>query len=226
MVKCVIIDDELPARSLLANFVQQLPDFEVVASKDNALDGFVYLQQNNVDLVFLDVQMPQMTGLELVKSLSKKPHIILTTAFREYAVDGFDLGVFDYLVKPISQERFLKSVDRFLQQKEEYNGMLEPILLKIGKETKKFKLESIYYFEGLKDYIKVYSKEGVFVIYERMGAMEMMLPSDHFCRIHKSYIVSKHHITHRGTNYVTIQGLHIPIGRTYRQEFLDKILKN
>jgi len=122
--------------------------------------------------------MPQMSGLELVKSLSNKPHIILTTAFREYAVDGFDLGVFDYLVKPISQERFLKSVDRFLQQKEATIPEVSPIVLKVGKESKKFAPEQIYYFEGLKDYIKVYSSEGTFVIYERMGNLESILPTN------------------------------------------------
>lgn len=226
MVKCLIIDDELPARALIANFVQQLPNFEVVASLDNALDGFVYLQQNSVDILFLDIQMPKMNGLELVKSLSKKPHIILTTAFRDFAVDGFDLGVFDYLVKPISQDRFLKSVDRFLHQKEENYSVQEPILLKVGKETKKFKPESIFYFEGLKDYIKVHSKEGVFVIYERMGVMELMLPQELFSRIHKSYIVAKQHISYRATNHVTVNGKQLPIGRTYRKDITEKISNN
>ncbi|MEK6546734.1 MAG: LytTR family DNA-binding domain-containing protein [Bacteroidota bacterium] len=226
MVKCLIIDDELPARNLMANFVDQLPGFEVVASIDNALDGFVFLQQNTVDLLFLDVHMPQMSGLELVKSLSNKPQIILTTAFREYAVDGFDLGVFDYLVKPISQERFLKTVDRYLQYINSGKSHQDPILLKVGKETKKFDPDQIYYFEGLKDYIKVYSTEGTFVIYERMGNMESILPTSLFSRIHKSFIVSNQHISQRGSNQVIVHGQSLPIGRTYRQEFLDKISNN
>ncbi len=223
MVKCLIIDDELPARNLMATFVNQLPGFELVGSLDNALDGFVFLQQHAVDLLFLDIHMPQMSGLELVKSLPNKPHIILTTAFREYAVDGFDLGVFDYLVKPISQERFLKSVARFLQQKEAVVPSIEPILLKVGKETKKFNPEHIYYFEGLKDYIKVYSTEGTFVIYERMGVLESQLPANLFSRIHKSYIVANRHISQRASNQVKVNGQVLPIGRTYRQEFVDKI---
>jgi len=108
MNRCLIIDDELPARALIQMYLENLPDFEVVKTLDNAVEGFVYLQNHSVDLLFLDIQMPKMTGLELLKSLQKRPKVVMTTAFREYAAEGFDLDAFDYLVKPISQERFLK----------------------------------------------------------------------------------------------------------------------
>ncbi|MHA8050274.1 LytR/AlgR family response regulator transcription factor [Aquirufa sp. ROCK-SH2] len=228
MIKCVVIDDEVPARKLISSFLTTLPDFEVMESFDNAKDGFVYLQQNEVDLLFLDVQMPRMTGIELLKSLNKKPCVILTTAFRDYAVEGFDLEVFDYLVKPISQDRFLKSISRYLQSKPAAieplatNDVEEKISLKVGKEIKLLDPHSIYLIEGLKDYIKVHTATGIYVVYERMSTMESILPKNIFSRIHKSYIISKDHISHRSHNQLTVAGHKVPIGRTYRNEFIEK----
>ena len=144
MYKCLIIDDEVPARALISNHLSKLPDFEVVQSFGNAIEAFIFLQQNEIDLIFLDVQMPKMTGIELVKSLNKKPMIILTTAHREYAVEGFELEVFDYLLKPISQVRFLKSISRYINfktNKEDFfNSKIVSesfITLKVGKANKR-----------------------------------------------------------------------------------------
>jgi DNA-binding LytR/AlgR family response regulator len=229
MYKCLIIDDEVPARALISNHLSKLPDFEVVQSFGNAIEAFIFLQQNEIDLIFLDVQMPKMTGIELVKSLNKKPMIILTTAHREYAVEGFELEVFDYLLKPISQVRFLKSISRYINFKTNKEDFLNSkivsesfITLKVGKENKQINLNSILYVEGLKDYIKIITTEGVLVVYERLRKMEELLTDGNFYRIHKSFIVAKQHITHCNTNYVTIQEREIPIGRTYKTDFLNK----
>jgi DNA-binding LytR/AlgR family response regulator len=229
MYKCLIIDDEVPARALIATHLSKLPDFELVQSFSNAIEAFVFLQQNEVDLIFLDVQMPKMSGIELIKSLNRKPTIILTTAFRDYAVEGFELEVFDYLLKPISQERFLKSISRYINSKanngfELHNGVLEEsyITLKVGKENKQIKVNSILYVEGLKDYIKIITTEGVLIVYERLRKMEEFLVNDNFFRIHKSFIVAKQHISHWNTNHVSINGREIPIGRTYKTDFLNK----
>jgi DNA-binding LytR/AlgR family response regulator len=229
MYKCLIIDDEVPARALISNHLSKLPDFEVVQSFGNAIEAFVFLQQNEIDLIFLDVQMPKMTGIELVKSLNKKPIIILTTAHRDYAVEGFELEVFDYLLKPISQARFLKSISRYINfktNKEDFfNSKIVSesfITLKVGKANKQINLSSILYVEGLKDYIKIITSEGVLIVYERLRKMEELLTDDNFFRIHKSFIVAKQHITHWNTNHVTIQERVIPIGRTYKTDFLNK----
>ncbi len=229
MFKCLIIDDEVPARALISNHLSKLPDFEEVQSFSNAIEAFVFLQQNEVDLIFLDVQMPKMSGIELIKSLNKKPTVILTTAFRDYAVEGYELEVFDYLLKPISQERFLKAISRYINFKtNKEHGSNSKIItetfitLKVGKENKQINKNHILYVEGLKDYIKIITPEGVFIVYERLRKMEELLTKDDFFRIHKSFIVAKQHITHWNTNHVTIQEREIPIGRTYKTDFLSK----
>lgn len=231
MNKCLIIDDELPARELIQAYLEVLPDFEVVNSIDNAIDGFVYLQSHPVDLLFLDIQMPRMTGLELLKSLQTRPKVVLTTAFREYAVDGFDLDVLDYLVKPISQDRFLKTISKYLHFKEitqdasSQKSAIDDayIFLKVDKEQKKIFLNEILYIEGLKDYIKVYTLKGMYVVYERLGYMEAKLPESKFVRVHKSFIVSLDKVSKYTNDVLNIDQYEIPLGRMYKQNFLSKV---
>jgi DNA-binding LytR/AlgR family response regulator len=230
--RCLIIDDELPARELMKAYMEVLPDFEVVGLFDNAIDGFIYLQSNEVDLLFLDIQMPRMSGLELLKALHKKPKVILTTAFREYAVEAFDLEIFDYLVKPISQERFLKAISKFLHFQEiaksvnpEPNAFNNAYLfLKVDKDQVKVFLNDILYIEGLKDYIKVFTNEGLYVVYERLGYMEAKLPESKFIRVHKSFIVAIDKISTYNNDSLKIQQQEIPIGRMYKQVFLNKMV--
>lgn len=231
MNKCLIIDDELPARELIQAYLEVLPDFEVVNSIDNAIDGFVYLQSHPVDLLFLDIQMPRMTGLELLKSLQKRPKVVLTTAFREFAVDGFDLDVLDYLVKPISQDRFLKTISKYLYFKEITQDVSSQklkiddayIFLKVDKEQKKVFLNEILYIEGLKDYIKVYTLQGMYVVYERLGYMEAKLPESKFVRVHKSFIISLGKVSKYTNEVLNIDQYEIPLGRMYKQNFLSKV---
>lgn len=231
MNKCLIIDDELPARELIQAYLEVLPDFEVVNSIDNAIDGFVYLQGHPVDLLFLDIQMPRMTGLELLKSLQTRPKVVLTTAFREFAADGFDLDVLDYLVKPISQERFLKTISKYIyfhefaQNASSQKSTIDDayIFLKVDKEQKKVFLNEILYIEGLKDYIKVYTLQGMFVVYERLGYMEAKLPESKFVRVHKSFIVSLKKVSKYTNEVLNINQYEIPLGRMYKQNFLSKV---
>lgn len=234
MNKCLIIDDELPARELIQAYLEVLPDFEVVNSIDNAIDGFIYLQNHQVDLLFLDIQMPRMTGLELLKSLQTRPKVVLTTAFREFAADGFDLDVLDYLVKPISQERFLKTISKYLYFKEIVQNTSSAksaiddayIFLKVDKEQKKVFLNEILYIEGLKDYIKVYTLQGMYVVYERLGYMEAKLPESKFIRVHKSFIVSLNKVSKYTNEVLNINQQEIPLGRIYKQNFLNKVGSN
>lgn len=229
--RCLIIDDERPARDLIKAYLDMLPNFEVISLFDNAIDGFVYLQGNEVDLLFLDIQMPQMSGFELLKALHKKPKVIMTTAFREYAADAFDFEIFDYLVKPISQERFLKSISKFIQFQEitkqpeiiSDTYINAYLFLKVDKEQVKVFLTTILYIEGLKDYIKVFTKTGMYVVYERLGFMEAKLPEAKFIRVHKSYIVAVENISSYSQDTLTIQNQEIPIGRMYKQGFLKKL---
>ncbi len=232
MNRCLIIDDELPARALIQMYLENLPDFEVVKTLDNAVEGFVYLQNHSVDLLFLDIQMPKMTGLELLKSLQKRPKVVMTTAFREYAAEGFDLDVFDYLVKPISQERFLKTISKYLYFQEVTQHVEPPksnyddayIFFKVGKEQIKVFLSDILYIEGLKDYIKVFTSQGMYVVYERMGFMEAKLPESKFVRIHKSFIIAVDKVYSYSNECIKINNQKIPIGRMYKQGFLSRVL--
>ncbi|MEA5139458.1 LytR/AlgR family response regulator transcription factor [Arcicella rigui] len=232
MNHCLIIDDELPARELIKMYLENLPDFEVVKTFDNAVEGFVYLQNHSVDLLFLDIQMPKMTGLELLKSLQKRPKVIMTTAFREYAVEGFELEVFDYLVKPISQDRFLKTISKYLHFQEitqstasnKSNYEDAYIFFKVGKEQIKVFLNDILYIEGLKDYIKLFTCHGMYVVYERMGYMEAKLPESKFVRIHKSFIIAVDKVYSYTNDCIKIGNQKLPIGRIYKQGFLNKIL--
>ncbi len=231
MNKCLIIDDELPARELIQAYLEVLPDFEVTNSIDNAIEGFVYLQNHQVDLLFLDIQMPRMTGLELLKSLQIRPKVVLTTAFREFAAEGFDLDVLDYLVKPISQERFLKTISKYLYFKEITQDVSSQklkvddayIFLKVDKEQKKVFLHEILYIEGLKDYIKVYTLQGMYVVYERLGFMEAKLPESKFVRVHKSFIISLGKVSKYTNEVLNINQYEIPLGRMYKQNFLSKV---
>jgi DNA-binding LytR/AlgR family response regulator len=232
MIKCVVIDDEQPARELITMHVSNLQDFKILATFDNALDGFNFLQKNAVDLIFLDIQMPRITGLELIRSLRVCPKVILTTAYREFAVEAFELDVMDYLIKPVTQERFMKAISRFnfynnvLAEKPDISSSFEMayIFLKVGKGQIKTYLKDILYIEGLKDFIKVHTSQKVFVASERLSYMEDKLPENKFARVHKSFIVALEKINSVQAEQVTIGGITIPIGRVFKNEFLKKVL--
>jgi DNA-binding LytR/AlgR family response regulator len=230
MKKCVIIDDEQPARELLSLHLSFLEEFELAASFDNAIEGFNFLQKNPVDLLFLDIEMPGFSGLELVRSLTVLPQIILTTAYREYAFEAFELNILDYLLKPITRDRFLKAISKF-------NALKIPgpaaaslnsfetayMFLKTGTEQIKVYFKDIIYIEGLKDFTKVHTVAHVYIASERLSYMEAKLPESKFARAHKSYVISLEKIEAVGSNEIKIGGLHLPIGRVFKNEFLKKL---
>lgn len=232
MIRCVVIDDELPARELIALHLSNLDGFELLARFDNALDGFNFLQKNAVDLVFLDIQMPRVSGLELIRSLKVCPRIILTTAYREYAVEAFELDVMDYLIKPVTQERFMKAISRFnyynnaLLERPEVSNSFDTayIFLKVGKGQTKIFLKDILYIEGLKDFIRVHTSQKVFIASERMSYMEEKLPENRFARVHKSFIVAIDKINVVQAEQVIIGDIIIPVGRVFKNEFMKKVL--
>jgi len=231
MIRCMVIDDELPARELLKMHLAGLDNFELVALFDNAVDGFNFLQKNNIALLFLDIHLPRLSGLELMRSLKQPPKIILTTAYREYAVEAFELDALDYLVKPITRERFIKAVSKFnssghfpTEKNSPAGSFAEAyIFLKVGTELKKIYLKDILYIEGLKDFTKVHTVSKCFIASERLSYMEEKLPETRFARIHKSYIASLDKIDGVYADQVSIENKYLPIGRVYKNQFL-KIL--
>lgn len=232
MIKCIVIDDEQPARELITLHLANLNGFQLLATFDNALDGFNFLQKNTVDLVFLDIQMPRISGLELIRSLKVCPAIILTTAYREYAVEAFELDVLDYLIKPVTQERFMKSISKFnyynnvpAEKTDLSNSYLTAyIFLKVGKGQERMLLKDILYIEGLRDFIKVHTAKKVFIASERISYMHEKLPDSKFARIHKSFIVALDKINSVHAEEVMIGDIAIPIGRVYKNEFQKKLL--
>ena len=232
MIRCVVIDDEQPARELMELHLSNIRDFELLAAFDNAVDGFTFLQKNTVDLVFLDIQMPRVSGLELIRSLKVCPKIILTTAYREYAVEAFELEVMDYLIKPVTQERFMKSISRFnyynntLVEKPEISNSFDMayIFLKAGKGQTKIYLKDILYIEGLKDFVKVHTFQKTFIASERLGYMDEKLPENKFARVHKSFIIALDRIDTIQAEQVIVGDAAIPIGRVFKNEFLKKVL--
>jgi len=232
-IRCIIVDDEAPAQTLLQAYLSRLDDFELRASFSNAVEAFTYLQTHEIDLMLLDIQMPLMSGLELLKTLNHPPRTIITTAFRDYAVEGFELNVLDYLVKPISFDRFIKAIGKYHQQtkvmrEENTRNPLHDayMFLKVDKQQVKVMLNDILYIESIKDYLKVVTEKRMFVIYHRLSTMEDKLPSNYFTRIHKSFIVATNKITSYRNDKVTVGGRELPVGRMYRKELRIKDIES
>lgn len=231
MIRCLIVDDEPPARELIASYISRLNDMEVVEQCSNALDAFTCLQNQDIDLMFLDIQMPKMTGLELIKALQHPPKIILTTAFKEHASEGFDLDVLDYLVKPIHFERFMRSVCKY-HQLAPRDGT-EPIVensydqaylfIKVNKEQVKIFFKEIVVVEGLKDYIRITTRDSSYVTYNRLSYMEEILPESRFVRIHKSYIIALSEVKSFKSDSVKVGDHSYPVGRIYKRRFTDAL---
>ena len=235
----MIVDDEPLALDVLETYVEKLPELKLVARCSSALEANEMLRKKDVDLVFLDIQMPQITGIEFVRSLSDPPMIIFTTAYSDYALDGFDLGAADYLLKPISFERFMKAVNKAREQydlRHQEHGSNhgsdtdEHFFVKADKKLVKVRFNDILYIEGLKDYVIIRLEEGRVITLQTMKSLEDKLPAGLFRRIHRSYIVSMNKIHAVVGNMVEViekgQTKHLPIGKNYRDELLELINQN
>jgi DNA-binding LytR/AlgR family response regulator len=233
-IKCLIIDDEPLAIKVIENHLQDFENMELVGTFNTAISALTTIKEQDIDVVFLDINMPKMSGLDFLRSLTDKPHIIITTAYREYAVDSFDLDVLDYLVKPIPFNRFLKAINKVTNivnlNKEKPNDTStiikeEPhIFLKVDKKLMKIKLNDILYIESLKDYIKVITKAGDYLVHKSMTSISEELPQENFLRIHRSFNIAINKITSIEGNSVEIANRRIPIGRNYLQVAKQKIL--
>jgi DNA-binding LytR/AlgR family response regulator len=236
MYNCLIIDDEPIAIRVIKKHLEAFPGFNVVAECNNAIDAMPVLSKEKIDLLFCDIQMPQITGVDFIRSLCHPPKIILTTAYREYAIEAFELNVIDYLLKPISFERFTKAINKFLEteshqpkqavfQQEKQNSPSEYLFLKADKKHYKVNLDDIFYFESLGDYVMAFTIDKKIVTKERLSHLAETLHAGRFMQIHRSFIVSISKIESVGHGFVEINKKKLPIGRNYKHK-LTQLLEN
>lgn len=225
-IKCIAIDDEPFALEIIADDIGRIPYLEFRGKYSSTADAFKNL--DGIDLVFLDIQMPTQTGTQFLKSLDNPPMVIFTTAYQQYALEGFDLKVVDYLLKPIPFERFLQATERayelFLLKK---NQTAERSYLIVNAEYKKIKIftDEILYIEGLKDYVKIYLKNQRKPILTRLNlkGIEAKLPEKGFCRVHYSFLVALSQVSSFQKNRLVVEGVEIPIGARFYEDFLEKM---
>ena len=232
-LRCLLIDDEPPALKILASYISNINGLEIVAQCKNAIEALDVLHQKTVDVIFLDIKMPKILGTEFLKNLSHPPKVIFVTAYRDYAVEGYELDAVDYLVKPVSFERFFKAITKLNRviDKEaitttiEYKSNPEAfVYLKVDKDMKKIFVNDIVYIESWKDYVKLFLVNNRnLLVKQSISAMENLLSEHKFLRIHRSYMVSLNKIS--GYNGVSIQldTTEIPIGRLYKQTVLERL---
>jgi DNA-binding LytR/AlgR family response regulator len=233
---CIIVDDERPALKLLKAYLEKMPQLELMASCENAMEAISALNEHATDLLFLDIQMPNLTGIDLLKIIKIQPKVVLTTAYRNFAVEGFALNVTDYLVKPFSFERFVQAVNKAtnqidLERKEtviktvaiEETNSNNHFFVRTNYKIEKVEFEHIQYVESMREYVAIHTKNQRLVINHTMHKMEEALPSKRFFRVHRSFIVSLEHIQGVEGNMILIGDKKIPIGGSYRKLFFEQL---
>lgn len=233
MVRCIAVDDEPLALDIISDYVAKVPELTLVASTTNAIEALAMVQNGEVDLAFLDVQMPELTGIQFLKIINGKCDVILTTAYPQYALDGYELNVVDYLLKPIAFDRFYRSVQKVLANRPQQvaqpvstslpSDAVDFIFIKTEHKIQRVDLDDILYIEGLKDYISIYTAAERIVTLQNMKKMEDILPSNRFVRVHRSYIVALEKIASIERGRIFIEDKIIPVGDTYRDAFYKYI---
>ncbi|WP_422361278.1 LytR/AlgR family response regulator transcription factor [Reichenbachiella sp.] len=230
-MKCIIVDDEPLAIEVIESYVERIDSLELVGKFRNAIKAFDYIQSGEpVDLIFLDIQMPKLTGIEFLKTLTNPPKVIFTTAYREYALEGFELEVLDYLLKPISFDRFMKAVSKALNQSKEVEISTSAegddfIFFKCDKKMIRVGLRDILYIESIKDYVKIKTAEKEVVTHQKISVLETKLPANHFIRVHRSFIINIPKIESYSASEIELNNESIPVGRNYKVEVMDKLGK-
>lgn len=235
-LRCLLIDDEPPALKLLATYMSSINGLEIVGQCRNAIEALGILQQKTVDVIFLDIKMPRILGTEFLKNLTQPPKVIFVTAYREYAIDGFELDAVDYLVKPVSFERFFKAItklNRLMGQEShaiaanEANKPSAFVYLKVDKDMKKIFVNEIEYIESWKDYVMVYFTDGKrFLVKQSITAMENLLSEHKFMRIHRSYMISLNKVSSYNALSIQLHSTEVPVGRFYKQAVMDRLQNN
>jgi two-component system LytT family response regulator len=222
-MKALIVDDNDIARTTLAHLAKQVPNLTIVSEYSNAIEAYNHLQTNQIDLIFLDIEMPEMTGIELTKNLSGKDIIIIfTSSNKDYALEAFELNIADYILKPVMPARFLQAVSKAQSildsRKEDVEVTKDEFLfVRDSNITRRLKLDDIFYAEAMGDYVKFYTREKMFAIHGKMKTAEERLPKDHFIRVHRSYIVSIGKIDTLQDGGIMINGKFIPVADAYRK---------
>ena len=230
-IKCLIVDDEPLAQQVIETYINKLSSLELIQKCNNAMEAFEALQQHEINLMFLDVQMPVITGIEFLRSLKNPPQIILTTAYPNFALDGFDLNVADYLLKPISFERFLKAIHKITEktssqnqpQANDNNSLPEYMFVKEDGKLVKINFNDIDHIECMKDYAKIFTRQRMIVTHHTMKKFEEILPSKLFMRVHRSYIIYLPAIQSIFGNLIETQKGRIPIGANYQEELMKVV---
>ncbi|WP_347216111.1 LytTR family DNA-binding domain-containing protein [Chryseobacterium sp.] len=218
MINCIIVDDEPLAATLLENHISKIDHLKLTGKAENALEAYKLLQNQSVDLMFLDIQMPHISGIDFLKSLSQKPKTIFTTAYRDFAIEGFELEAVDYLLKPITFERFFKAVERVSRNINDPKD--DFIILKTEGMHRKLSLADIIYIESQGNDIKItLSTSENFISKSKITDLELLLASKGFIRIHRSFIINSEFVTAFNNNELHLGSHKIPVGRSYRQEF-------
>lgn len=235
-IKCLIVDDEEPARRLIENYINRLPHLDIAGKAANPLAAMEIMQDREIDLLFLDIQMPDLTGVEFLKTFSKRPFVIFTTAYKEYALEGYELDIVDYLLKPFRFERFVQAVNKAANLMrpqtatlstsstitiEEQENQKEYILVKSEFKVYRIFYKDILYIESMKEYVAFHTQKGRTLSLGSLKSLEGTLPADQFIRIHKSYIVAMKKVTALEGNQVLVGDNKIPIGSSYRKNVME-----
>jgi DNA-binding LytR/AlgR family response regulator len=226
-IKCLIVDDEPPAREVLKRYIEEMPMLDLAGECNNAIQANTVLQQEAIDLLFLDIRMPQLNGTDFLKMLKNPPKVIFTTAYSEYALEGFELDAIDYLMKPIRFDRFLKALNKAFPASEKRLIIDESVpveekknesfvYFRADRKMVKVLLSDILYIESMKDYVKVYANENTIITKQSISSVETMLPEKKFARVHRSYIVSLDKIKTFTNELIEVGNTEIPIGKLYR----------
>jgi DNA-binding LytR/AlgR family response regulator len=230
LIKCIIVEDETLAQDVIKDHLQKIKEFELVGVYRNALEAMEALRSKEVDVMFLDIYLPGMTGLDMLRSLPDPPLVVLTTAYAEYALESYEFSVIDYLLKPISFERFSKAVNKIKEGrlfsqvgKEPGRQSQDHIFIKSNNKFFKVNFSEIIYIEGMKDYLKIHTSEYTLVTHQTMNEMEKLLPSSRFIRVHKSYIIALAQIRTIYGNSIELGKTTIPIGINYKENVMNLI---
>lgn len=234
-IRCLIVDDEPLARDIIVRYLERLSNFELVTTCEHAIQAISVLQQQEVDLIFADIHMPEMLGTEMIRTLKNPPKVIITTAYPNYALEGYELDVVDYLVKPIQFERFLKAINKVFKPAtvsaptpstpEAHSANDNYLFFRVNRKTVKVMLDDILYLEGMKNYVKIICKSGPVITKNSMNTIEAMLPDNLFIRVHRSFIVSKANIKSFTGETVEINRVEIPVGKLFKNNFLKAVGK-
>ncbi|TDO26442.1 LytR/AlgR family response regulator transcription factor [Sediminibacterium goheungense] len=227
--KCLIIEDEPLAAEIITEYIQQVPHLQLVSVCVNAMEGLQLLKTETIDILFLDINLPQISGIDFMRSLVKKPAVIFITAHREYAIESYELGVIDYLLKPVSFSRFLMAVNKITERitvgdaVETQSQYKDYLFVNVSRKRQKIHFDEIIYFESKREYVNIVTQQGSYLTKIQLSELEKQLSADVFLRIHRSFIISKRKIKAYNTTEIDLAAVQVPIGRNYKEHVLAQL---